>query len=255
MGQRDAAMVFQARGVECDSSCFQWPCVLVEFLTDATAPLERVRERWSSLGCALFGLRNTSLQIKGVEWGKLVSRTHTGTPAAITAWRSCFHSLGQHRPFATAAVVVTGTYSAVAVSCWVWVVRCGHRLFPTRWRWSSRLVKVNLPVKQTPLQTAGAPVTSEPHRASRREPQPSHLALLLPTTLGTLTRCCCVWRSFKDKCKKITSKQNKSESKRDCWDISHWHFGQLPVSVDSSWSQNGGILVASKRQIKQKHCC
>lgn len=66
---------------------------------------------------------------------------------------------------------------------------------PHRVEGSSRLVKVNLSVKQTTLQTGGAPVTSE---GPRSEPRPSHLAPLLPTTLGTRTRCCCVCKRFKD---------------------------------------------------------
>lgn len=126
MGQRELAIVFRVRGVECDSSCFQWPCVLVEFLTDASALLKRVRKRWSSLGCALFGLRNTPLQITGVEWGKLVSRKHTGQPAAVAAWRSCFLNLDQNRPIAASAAVATRMCSAAAVSCWVRVVRRGQ---------------------------------------------------------------------------------------------------------------------------------
>lgn len=233
MGQRELAIVFRVRGVECDSSCFQWPCVLVDFLTDASALLKRVRGRRSSLGCTLFSLRNTPLRIKGVEWGKLVSRKPTRQPVVIAAWRSCFRSPDRNRPIAVAAAVATRMRSAGAVSSCVWVVRRGQTAaslhsspsLPHRAERSSRLVKVNLPVKQTTLQTAGAPVTSEPHRASRREPRPSHLALLLPTTLGTLTCCCCVCKSFKDKCKKNNNKtKQRRESQRDSWDIPHWHF-------------------------------
>lgn len=98
----------------------------------------------------------------------------------------------------------------------------------------SHLVKVNLSVKQTTLQTAGAPVTSEPHRASRREPRPSHLALLLPTTLGTLTRRWCVCGSIKDKCKKNNNKTTEGEQERQLRCTTLTLLANY-LCLDSSW--------------------
>lgn len=165
----------------------------------------------------IVGPTQHSTSIKG---GSGVSRRPTGQPAAITAWRSCVHSLNQKRPI-VAAVVATSMCSVAVVSCCLWVVRRRQTAatlrsltsLPHKAERISRLVKVNLPVMQTALQTAGAPVTSEPHRASRRKPRPSHLVLLLPGTLGTLTHRCCVSKCCKDKCKKKTNNYTKEKER------------------------------------------